>query len=157
MSAQSEIDTAAHGAFLDDDKTLVRASCVAMDGRALLILGGSGSGKSSLALDLVGLGATLVSDDGTFLERRGDILLASPPDSIAGRIEARHIGILSLPFASEARVILAIDLDREETDRLPPLREITLMGQTIPLLHRPPRPVSASGLLQCLLERRDTP
>ena len=45
---------------------------------------------ASRCAPLVALGATLVSDDGTFLQKRGDVLFASPPDSIAGRIEARN-------------------------------------------------------------------
>ena len=45
----------------------IHASCVAIDGRALLIEGASGDGKSDLALRLIDRGATLVSDDYTCL------------------------------------------------------------------------------------------
>ena len=41
----------------------IHASAVALDGRALLIVGPSGSGKSALALRMMAHGATLVSDD----------------------------------------------------------------------------------------------
>lgn len=167
MSPRRESDTQSGGVAsqadhtqtmtLGDQKMQVRASCVAIGNGALLIFGASGTGKSTLALDLVGLGATLVSDDQSLLRSDGNSLIASPPDTIAGRIEARHIGILTLPYLPEARVTLAIDLDQTETDRLPPRREITLLGHAITLLHRPPGQLSASSLLQCLLERRDTP
>ena len=41
---------------------LLHASCVAVAGRAVLITGPSGSGKSSLALTLLAHGAALVAD-----------------------------------------------------------------------------------------------
>ena len=47
----------------------VHASCVAIDGRAVLIGGRSGTGKSDLALRLIDRGAALVSDDYTFVRR----------------------------------------------------------------------------------------
>lgn len=138
-------------------ETILHASCVARDGRALLILGRSGSGKSSLALDLIALGATLVADDRTIVRRKADRLIASAPPAIAGRIEARHIGLLRLPICHEADVALAIDLDRPETHRLPPQRHMDVLGQTVTLLFRPPGVHSASGLLHCLMDRRETP
>ena len=44
-------------------------SCVAIDGRAVLIAGRSGRGKSDLALRLLDRGAGLVSDDYVFVRR----------------------------------------------------------------------------------------
>ena len=63
----------------------LHATCVAIDGRALLIEGRSGAGKSDLALRLIDRGATLVSDDYTRLTRSGDALIASAPETIRGR------------------------------------------------------------------------
>ena len=48
----------------------LHASTVALDGRAVLISGPSGSGKSDLALRLLDRGFTLVSDDQTIVRRR---------------------------------------------------------------------------------------
>jgi HPr kinase/phosphorylase len=42
---------------------LVHGSVVSLAGRGMLILGASGSGKSALALRLIGRGAALVADD----------------------------------------------------------------------------------------------
>ena len=44
---------------------ILHGSCVAVEGRGVLIVGPSGAGKSSLALALMALGAELVADDRT--------------------------------------------------------------------------------------------
>ena len=49
--------------------TILHATCVAIGGRGLLLLGPSGSGKSDLALRLIDRGAMLVSDDGVAIRR----------------------------------------------------------------------------------------
>jgi serine kinase of HPr protein (carbohydrate metabolism regulator) len=96
----------------------VHATCVAIDGKAVLLMGESGSGKSDLALRLVDRGAVLVSDDYTRLEQHGQHLLARAPATIAGQMEVRHVGIVKLPFAEDVPVYLAIYVDAEP-ERLP--------------------------------------
>jgi serine kinase of HPr protein (carbohydrate metabolism regulator) len=71
----------------------LHASCVAIKGRAVLIEGRSGEGKSDLALRLIDRGAVLVSDDQTICQRRDGVLHATPPATIAGKIEVRSVGI----------------------------------------------------------------
>lgn len=110
------------------------ASCVAVEGRGLLILGPSGSGKSSLALQMMALGAQLVSDDQVDLNSEEGALSATAPDRLKGMIEARGIGILGADPIDTARIVLAVDLAEGEPDRLPPFREITILGCPIPLV-----------------------
>ena len=136
---------------------IIHASTVAWQGNALLILGKSGSGKSTLALDLISLGADLVADDRTALCLSAGHLQAAAPSAIAGLIEARFVGILLLPHVESAKVALAIDLDSEESHRLPPARFKSILGRSVPLIHRPPRKTPVSALLQCMMLRRDTP
>lgn len=114
----------------------VHASCVALDGRGVLILGPSGSGKSSLALALMAFGARLVSDDRVALRRDGPRLIAAAPEAIHGLIEARGVGLLRAEAEAEAVVALAVDLARIETARLPQRREIDLLGQPVVLLSK---------------------
>ena len=116
---------------------LLAAGCVALDGRALLIAGQPGAGKSALALDLIALGATLVADDRTLLRRDGAVLRASPPPALAGLIEARGLGLLRLPHVADVAVLALLDLDMPEPDRLPVRRTTGLLGVALARILRP--------------------
>ncbi len=107
---------------------VLHASCVARNGRGVLIRGSSGAGKSGLALQLLAFGADLVSDDRTEIWSEGPRLLARAPDTIQGLIEARGVGILRLSFLPIAEISLVIDLDQTESERLPPRRRVNLLG-----------------------------
>jgi HPr kinase/phosphorylase len=111
----------------------IHASCIAIDGTGVLLRGPSGSGKSDLALRLIDGGALLVADDQVELEVIGGALFASPPDILAGKIEARGIGILeNLPW-HRAPVALIVDLvAREDVERLPFERASTINGVELP-------------------------
>ncbi|PRY19865.1 Hpr(Ser) kinase/phosphatase [Aliiruegeria haliotis] len=136
---------------------ILHASTVALGDGGLLILGPSGAGKSSLALDLIALGAELVADDRTHVRTSNGELVATAPESIAGRIEARHVGLLTIPFRTNVPLALAIDLGQPEPERLPPRRTTEILGVPLTMLYRPPGRLPASALLQCLLHRRTDP
>jgi HPr kinase/phosphorylase len=120
----------------DPAHLILHATCVAAGDRGLLILGASGRGKSALGLKLIALGAALVSDDRVALQAHSGTLRATcPSPAIRGLIEARHFGLLRMPTQDSARLILALDLDLAEDDRLPQPRHVTLLGVTIPLAH----------------------
>lgn len=139
----------------DVEDTILHASCVALDGRAVLITGTSGSGKSALALALLAYGATLVADDRTVLRRSGASLTASAPKTIRGKIEARGVGILRAHTVPEAEVVLAVDMDRVEEGRLPHPLQVVLLGHSIPLCRRVEAAHFAPAILQYLREGRD--
>ncbi len=117
---------------------LLHASAVAIDGRAVLIGGASGRGKSDLALRLIDRGAVLIADDYVDLVRQGRVLLASPPETIAGRIEVRGIGIACMAFSRDVPVALYVDLD-SPPERLPEARSMEICGHSI-------RSISINGL-----------
>jgi len=96
----------------------VHASTVAMDGRAVLISGPSGSGKSDLTLRLLDRGFTLVSDDQTLVRREDDRLIASAPPTIAGKLEIRGIGIVDMEHVRDMPVALMVELT-SDIQRLP--------------------------------------
>lgn len=129
---------------------VVHASCVAVAGRALLIQGPSGSGKSGLALDLMSRGAHLVADDRVMLESDGQSVIASAPETIRGLIEARGIGLLSAQPTGPVPLCAVVDLTSHESDRLPPFRKVTLCGIDLPLLHNSASAYFAAGLMQYL-------
>jgi HPr kinase/phosphorylase len=132
----------------------IHASSVTLGGHALLILGPSGSGKSGLALDLMALGAGLISDDQTMLTEKSDALIASAPTALSGRIEARGIGILAATPARPTQVALVVDLGQSEPDRLPPYRKITLLGVEIDLIFGAGTPNLASAIFLYLKSGR---
>lgn len=115
----------------------LHATTVAHRGRAIVITGAAGSGKSGLALSLMAHGCTLIADDRTVLTATATGLTASCPPAIRGLIEARGIGILNATPHAPAPVALVIDLDTPETDRLPPRRSVTYLDRAIPLILRP--------------------
>lgn len=110
-----------------------QASCVAIDGRALLIEGPPGSGKSSLALALIDRGATLVGDDGVTLELRSGRLWANAPPNIAGLIEIRNVGLVTVP-ATEAPVSLLIRLAEDAPRYVEAAERADLLGMAVPLI-----------------------
>jgi serine kinase of HPr protein (carbohydrate metabolism regulator) len=112
----------------------LHVSCVAKDGRAVLISGRSGSGKSDLALRLIDRGAVLVSDDYTMVRRVSGRLLARAPDNIEGKIEVRGVGVLEFDTVSDVPVCLFVDLERD-VERLPPEGEIIrIAGVDVPVI-----------------------
>ncbi|MCP6275058.1 hypothetical protein NL452_27550, partial [Klebsiella pneumoniae] len=73
------------------------------------------------------------------------------PQTLVGRIEARGVGILNAAPAGPTAVALVVDLGQAETDRLPPLRTITLCGVRLPLVLGPLHPHLGAALRQMLL------
>ena len=133
----------------------IHASSVAIGGRAVLIGGPSGSGKSDLALRLIDRGAILVSDDYTIVRRSGSALLADAAPNIAGKIEVRGLGIVEMATARDIPVALFVDLD-VTPERLPePGETRTLAGVAIPVLGLDARGASAPIKVELALERVD--
>lgn len=133
---------------------MIHASCVSVAGRALLLLGPSGSGKSDLALRLIDRGAILVSDDQTFVKLTEGRLLASPPETIQGKVEVRGLGILAMQWERDVPVALAIELGRA-VERFPlHPQSVDLLGLSVPLIQlnalEPSAPIKAELALRGL-------
>ena len=71
---------------------IMHASCVDINGSGVLIVGRSGSGKSSLAINLLALGSKLVADDQCELVKKNNRFSVSKPASLPKSIEIRGIG-----------------------------------------------------------------
>ena len=129
------------------------ASTVAVDGRAVLISGPSGSGKSDLALRLLDRGFTLVSDDQTIVRRDGDRLLASAPPTIKGKLEIRGVGIVEMETVTDVPVALYVELTSEIV-RLPDdRRERPVLGVNLPLISVDAQTASAASKVALALDR----
>jgi hypothetical protein len=113
---------------------LRQASCVVIHGTAVLIEGPPGTGKSALALALIDRGATLVGDDGVALSIREGRLWAAPPPNIAGLIEVRNVGLITLP-TGEGAVGLLLQLDPAAPRYVePPIACSDILGCSVPVL-----------------------
>ena len=131
----------------------LHATTVALDGRAVLISGPSGSGKSDLALRLLDRGFVLVSDDQTIVKKDGAKLVATAPPTIAGKLEVRGIGIVDVERAENAPVALVVELT-SEIQRLPDdSRERLILGVQVPLINVDAMAASAPSKVALALDR----
>ncbi|MEA3080669.1 MAG: hypothetical protein QOD54_337 [Sphingomonadales bacterium] len=131
----------------------LHASTVALDGRAVLISGPSGSGKSDLTLRLLDRGFVLVSDDQTIVKKDGDRLVATAPPNIAGKLEVRGIGIVEMERADNVPIALVVELT-SEIQRLPDdSRERLILGVQVPLINIDAATASAPSKVALALNR----
>jgi hypothetical protein len=113
---------------------LHQATAVAIGGRAVLIEGAPGSGKSSLALTLIDRGAALIGDDGVELTLCDGRLRASPAPAIAGLLEVRNLGLLTWPAVGDVPVALLLRFDPEAPRFRETAEQAVLLGAPLPLV-----------------------
>jgi HPr kinase/phosphorylase len=146
---------------LKEARELVHGTCVALGRRGALLRGSPGAGKSDLALRFMALpddGALqprLVADDQVLVTAGADgKLVASPPPTIAGRIEVRGLGIMEMPFLAQAELVLVCDLvGGEDVPRMPIDAEArtVIAGLPVPTLKLAPFEASAPIKLKMAL------
>jgi serine kinase of HPr protein (carbohydrate metabolism regulator) len=112
----------------------LHATTVSKDGRAVIITGRSGSGKSDLALRLLDRDFVLVSDDQTMIRKSGETLIASAPATIKGKFEVRGIGIVDASTVDEAPVSIIVEIS-SDIQRLPDEGQSrTILGIEVPMI-----------------------
>jgi len=113
---------------------IMHATCVDINGSGVLIVGRSGSGKSSLAINLLALGSTLVADDQCELVKKNNRFRISKPVSLPNSIEIRGIGLVSVPMVVETSLDWVVNMDEAEKERMPDLRFTEIDGYKIPTI-----------------------
>jgi serine kinase of HPr protein (carbohydrate metabolism regulator) len=131
----------------------LHCSTVAKNGRAILIAGPSGSGKSDLTLRLLDRGFMLVSDDQTVIKKDGNRLMASAPPTIAGKLEIRGIGIVDIERVDNVRVALIVELTGEFARMPDDSRERPILGVKLPLVSLEAMSASAPAKVDIALDR----
>ncbi|MEO1562678.1 MAG: serine kinase [Pseudomonadota bacterium] len=112
----------------------IHGSAVAVDGKAALILGVSGSGKSSLVAEIMSRGGTLIGDDQVVLSGVAHPIV-KPAPQLAGLLELRGIGLVRVPFQERAPLYLCVNLDVAPDGRMPDRCTITVLGKQLPLIN----------------------
>src|SRR5580704_8474154 len=121
-------------------------------GKAVLLRGFSASGKSDFGLRLIDAGAELVADDQCLLRREEDGIVVSCPETIAGLLELRGIGIVRLPSLPEAPLAMIVDLvPTNLIERLPTRRTELLLGVWVSAIAMSPFEASAPAKLRLTL------
>ena len=130
----------------------VHATCIDIDGKGALLRGPSGCGKSDLALRLIDGGARLVADDRTDLTLREDTVIGTAPDALAGKLEVRGLGVVSVDFLTETALTLIVDLvDPADIERIPQPDKVDILGLSLPLFRLSPFQASAPAKLRAAL------
>lgn len=132
------------------------ATCVALAGRAVLIEGAPGTGKSRLAWQLLERGAWLIGDDLIEISAAHGRLWARAPVTGKGLLEARGLGIFRLAGPGVAPVGAILDpVDGPPGDRLPEPAVEEILGVAIARVRLPAEPIHAvvAALTTLLLAR----
>ena len=138
------------------------ATAIAIAGRAVLIRGPSGSGKSDLALRCLGLSPgllcptpfELVADDRVIVAPSEEGLTARAPLSIKGLIEVRGFGIIELPAVDRALVALVADIvPPGQIERMPDACSVDVLGYLVPRVAVAPFEPSAPLKVAMVLQR----
>lgn len=133
---------------------IIHASCVAVNDNGLLIIGPSGSGKSSLARELLAIGASLIADDRVSLDTKDGKLTASCPAPIKGLLEVRGVGIIRCEAIDSSTIRYVVDLSQPEPERLPPHRKSTILNVEVDTIYAQSTMNIASALLLLLQSGR---
>ncbi len=138
-----------------DASTVVHGELLEVFGMGVLITGGSGIGKSELALELISRGHRLIADDTPNLTRVApNVLEGTCPPTLSDLLEVRGLGILNIRrmFGDSAikrnkRIRLIVHLVKLEEilppaeSRLQGLRDTrVILGISVPMISLPIAP-----------------
>ena len=122
--------------------------------RGVLVLGGSGSGKSDLMLRSIDAGFRLVADDRTVVWVSQGRLFGRSPETLSGLIELRGLGVFDEPSLWIAEIALVVRCEPPEAlERMPEEAMEAIAGIEVPLLRLHAPDASAPAKLGRALKR----
>ncbi|OYX03793.1 MAG: serine kinase [Caulobacter vibrioides] len=122
--------------------------------RGALIEGASGVGKSDLALRALDQGFRLVADDRVVTFAAGGRLYGRAPETLAGLIEVRGLGVVAaatVSFAEVALVVRCVEAP-EGVERLPEPRFERISGVDVPVFDLWPREPAAPAKIRRMMQ-----
>ena len=112
----------------------IQATAISYQKHAILIQGPSGTGKTSLALQLIERGAHLIGDDIVEVFIKNKQLYCKSEEKLKGVVEVRGLGLVAgLKVSKPAPVLCVIRLHKKSTERLPKKKTISLLNKKIPV------------------------
>lgn len=128
----------------------IHATCISVEGRGLLLVGPSGSGKSALGLQLMAFGAHLVADDRCDLTGGSDGVVAARPALLPRAIEARGLGLLAAPCIEHTQLVAVLDMAEVTKERLPEMKRAQFGAHELFLLNKFEGPHFAASVFHFL-------
>jgi len=117
---------------------------VAIANKGILITGAAGVGKSSLALELLYLGHTLIADDHVEVQSIDDKLIGQCPSLLHNILHTRELGLISIPLVfgpaawkQKHAINYVVNLQTESTTEISlgiHRQTHSLLGKDLPLL-----------------------
>jgi HPr kinase/phosphorylase len=136
----------------------IHGTCVSIGQTGVLIRGPSGAGKSDLALRLVDRGAVLVADDYCEVEKKDGVLVLSAPQTIAGQLEVRGLGIVRVAHKPSAKLGLIVDLAANGAiERLPEKLTEDLAGVRVKWMSVDPTHASSDAKIRLAVADLERP
>lgn len=147
----------------------IHATAVAINGRAVLLKGKSGAGKSDLALRLLALprdalrafgqpvcDVRLIADDRVIIEKEDRQLIAKRPPVLHGKLEVRGVGIIDVSHVMDsAPLALLVTLAApQDVPRLPEADHEMILDIAVPVVHVAPFEASAPLKIALALSAR---
>ena len=133
-----------------DNTKILHASSIDIDGKGVVIIGKSGSGKSNLAIKLISMGAKLISDDQTYFKLKDNKIIISKPKTTPNFIEARGIGLIKTPMVMSAKLFCFVNITNIELERLPYEEKKYCFGKKIKMIGFNPTYSNESALFLSL-------
>ena len=112
----------------------IQASAVCYKNKAVIIMGAAGIGKTTLALQLIERGGTLIGDDCVKLFIKNNQLFCKPQGILNGVAEIKGLGLVAgFKVSKPVPVLCVIRLQKKKNEALPIQKTICFLNKKIPV------------------------